>query len=52
MGLDREVWGVSWIVGVPWLGLLTLAYFVWKSRNGGGGAQPDLSPATPSGPLH
>jgi L-asparagine transporter-like permease len=32
MGLDTEFWNVSWIVGVPWLGLVTLAYFVWKPR--------------------
>jgi L-asparagine transporter-like permease len=36
MGLDREVWGVSWIVGAPWLGVLTLAYFVWKAKNRSG----------------
>ena len=21
MGLDKEVWGISWIVGVPWIAL-------------------------------
>jgi AAT family amino acid transporter len=26
MGLARE-WRISWIVGVPWLALLTAAYF-------------------------
>jgi L-asparagine transporter-like permease len=31
MGLDPN-WNVSWIVGVPWLVLLSLAYLVWKSR--------------------
>ena len=31
MGLD-PAWNISWIVGVPWLLLLSLAYFVWKSR--------------------
>ena len=30
MGLDREFWDISWIVGVPWLGLVSLAYFAWK----------------------
>jgi L-asparagine transporter-like permease len=25
-------WNVSWIVGVPWLGLLTAGYFIWKAR--------------------
>jgi len=32
MGLDTEFWNISWIVGVPWLGLLTLVYFVGKRR--------------------
>ena len=32
MGLDTEFWNISWIVGVPWLALLTAAYFVWKAR--------------------
>ena len=31
MGLD-QAWNVSWIVGVPWLVLLSAAYFVWKRR--------------------
>jgi len=31
MGLD-PAWNISWIVGVPWLVLLSLAYFIWKSR--------------------
>jgi L-asparagine transporter-like permease len=34
MGLDTEFWNISWIVGVPWLALLTLAYFIWKARAG------------------
>jgi AAT family amino acid transporter len=29
MGLDPD-WNVSWIVGVPWLVLLTIGYFIWK----------------------
>lgn len=33
MGLDKD-WRMSWICGVPWLILLTLAYFVWKARSG------------------
>jgi len=32
MGLDREFWGISWIVGVPWLALLSIAYLVWRPR--------------------
>jgi AAT family amino acid transporter len=31
MGLSKD-WNISWIVGVPWLGVLTAAYFVWKAR--------------------
>ncbi len=29
MGLNKD-WNQSWIVGVPWLVLLTIAYFLWK----------------------
>jgi AAT family amino acid transporter len=32
MGLDKETWRISWIVGVPWLLLLTLGYFLIKAR--------------------
>jgi amino acid transporter, AAT family len=32
MGLDKETWQVSWIVGIPWLILVTIAYFILKSR--------------------
>ena len=32
MGLDTTAWNVSWIVGVPWLILLSIAYRVWRSR--------------------
>jgi L-asparagine transporter-like permease len=32
MGLDKDVWGISWIVGVPCLGVLSIAYFVRKAR--------------------
>ena len=31
MGLD-PAWNLSWIVGVPWLLLITAIYFVWKVR--------------------
>ena len=27
MGLDTEFWNISWIVGVPWLMLISAAYF-------------------------
>src|SRR5262249_50006012 len=32
MAFDREVWGISWIVGVPWLALLSLCYFLRRGR--------------------
>ena len=32
MGLDTEFWNISWIVGIPWLGLLTVAYVVQRRR--------------------
>jgi L-asparagine transporter-like permease len=31
MGLDRD-WNVSWMVGWPWLGVLSLAYVVVRRR--------------------
>ncbi len=30
MGLDASFWRVSWLVGVPWLGLLALYYWLRK----------------------
>jgi L-asparagine transporter-like permease len=32
MGLDKETWRISWIVGVPWLALISVVYFVLKAR--------------------
>ena len=32
MGLDTEFWNVSWIVGVPWLVVLTAAYFARRRQ--------------------
>jgi amino acid transporter, AAT family len=32
MGLDQETWRISWIVGVPWIVLLSLAYVLVKAR--------------------
>jgi L-asparagine transporter-like permease len=32
MGLDTELWNISWIVGVPWLVTISVAYFVWKAK--------------------
>ncbi len=32
MGFDHTFWDVAWIVGVPWLALLTLIYALLRSR--------------------
>ena len=32
MGLDAEFWNVAWIVGVPWLVLISAAYFIWNGK--------------------
>ncbi len=32
MGLDTEFWNISWIVGVPWLLLISTAYFLGRAR--------------------
>jgi L-asparagine transporter-like permease len=32
MGLDQSIWRISWVVGVPWLVLLSAAYFIVKAR--------------------
>jgi amino acid transporter, AAT family len=34
MGLDKEVWRISWIVGVPWLVLISVVYFAMRRRTG------------------
>jgi AAT family amino acid transporter len=47
MGLDKD-WYVSWVVGVPWLLLLTAAYFLWK-RTPAGAAIFAARPAAASG---
>ncbi len=45
MGTDKD-WWLSWIVGVPWLAILTAAYFVVKRR-----APTAVSPPSrPAGP--
>lgn len=31
MGLDPD-WNVSWKYGVPWLALVSIAYFIWRAR--------------------
>jgi L-asparagine transporter-like permease len=33
MGLDTEFFYVSWLVGVPWVILISAAYYFWKARN-------------------
>jgi AAT family amino acid transporter len=30
MAFDTAFWNIAWIVGVPWLVLLSLAYLVWR----------------------
>jgi AAT family amino acid transporter len=35
MALDKD-WNISWICGVPWLGFLTVAYLVWRTKHGPG----------------
>jgi hypothetical protein len=32
MGLDREIWYISWVVGIPWLLLLSVGYFLMRAR--------------------
>jgi L-asparagine transporter-like permease len=32
MGLDKNAFGMSWQVGIPWVVLISAAYFVWKMR--------------------
>jgi amino acid transporter, AAT family len=32
MGLDKETWQISWIVGIPWLMLVSAGYFLMKAR--------------------
>jgi amino acid transporter, AAT family len=39
MGLDPN-FSISWKVGVPWIVLISAAYFVWKAKNA-----PQVSPA-------
>ena len=51
MGLDPD-WRLSWIMGAPWLGMLTLVYFVSKRRRLSRPSPPASSdPArSPAGP--
>jgi L-asparagine transporter-like permease len=34
MGLDANLY-VSWLYGVPWLILISAAYFLWRARAAG-----------------
>ncbi len=45
MGLDAD-WRLSWIVGLPWLVLLTVVYGIWKAVRR---PKPASSPASPPG---
>jgi len=38
MGLSSSLY-VSWMYGVPWLALISVAYFVWRARSQGATAQ-------------
>jgi len=29
MGLDTKFYYVSWLVGIPWMLLISAAYFIW-----------------------
>jgi amino acid transporter, AAT family len=33
MGLDTEFFYVSWLLGVPWVVLISAAYLFWKARH-------------------
>jgi AAT family amino acid transporter len=47
MGLDKETWRISWIVGVPWLALISVVYFILKAR---GNLATPASPAPAANP--
>jgi L-asparagine transporter-like permease len=40
MGLDREIWYISWAVGVPWLLLVSVGYFIMRARIARSAASP------------
>jgi amino acid transporter, AAT family len=33
MGLDKETWRISWVVGVPWIAVLSIAYTIVRARS-------------------
>ena len=45
MGLDAD-WRLSWLIGVPWLLLLTAIYFVWKAMRARRPASAYAEPAS------
>jgi amino acid transporter, AAT family len=45
MGLDKETWRISWIVGVPWLALISVVYFILKARGTLAAPAPAADPA-------
>lgn len=44
MGLDTEFFYVSWLLGVPWLILISAAYFLWRTRHRRIGAPGEALP--------
>ena len=40
MGLDKDTWRISWIVGVPWLAFLSVVYFILKALRGFAASAP------------
>lgn len=48
MGTDKD-WWLSWIVGVPWLAILTAAYFLAKRRAPAAVSPPSREAATDPG---
>jgi len=45
MGLDKETWRISWIVGIPWLALVSVVYFILKTRGALAPSGVDAAPA-------
>jgi L-asparagine transporter-like permease len=50
MGLDQETWRISWIVGVPWLVLVSVAYMFLKARRAGASPAIAALPVTETAP--
>jgi amino acid transporter, AAT family len=49
MGLDKEIWYISWVVGIPWLALLSAGYFIMRGRIARAAAAPAAPPKTAAG---